>query len=731
MAAASLSLLPSTLSFTPDRHQPLSTCFYSYSSSFFAGGTHLWPQKNFLYVSSSQSHKEMFGKRLRTVVMAAADYYSTLGVSRTASVKEIKAAYRRLARQYHPDVNKQPGATEKFKEISSAYEVLSDDKKRALYDQYGEAGVKSAVGGPAGAYTTNPFDLFETFFGSSMGGFSGFEQPGFRTRRNTVTKGEDIRSTKHIVLMVRDRLLNPLVRYDNRRFLTYFCTMVRPWGSIIEYQELPRYHVLVNVGVVSLSSCLRLVKMRHPPEGCWGEGLMSLMSFREHERYFVGSSPNLGQCSGSTSIPEVHCDRNLAAWELPRRVEVDRVVLVEGVQVLRMSGLGVYDMTLEFSAAIFGAEKEFELLHLETCEACTGTGAKIGSKMRICSTCGGRGQVMRTEQTPFGLFSQVSVCPNCGGDGEVISEYCRKCSGEGSIRVKKDIKVKIPPGVSKGSILRVAGEGDAGPKGGPPGDLYVYLNIKELPEIQRDGINLRSAISISYLDAILGSDIQVKTVEGITELQIPPGTQPGDVLVLAKKGAPKLNRPSIRGDHLFTITVTIPKRISAKERDLLEELAFLNKSPSSSRSQTGPAVQQPNISTKNEDDPITETTDESEDQDDLWKKLKDFAGSRMKELPHQSTLILNRRPPSPNPATIDKLSHHLQPQRSTAITKPKPPDQSSPSTAATADHHRQTQSPLINLHHHCHRPPLSNPALSINHHRSPPLSTAIAEPIPA
>ncbi|XP_057466106.1 uncharacterized protein LOC130755659 isoform X2 [Actinidia eriantha] len=479
MAAASLSLLPSTLSFTPDRHQPLSTCSYSYSSSFFAGGTHLWPQKNFLYVSSSQSHKEMFGKRLRTVVMAAADYYSTLGVSRTASVKEIKAAYRRLARQYHPDVNKQPGATEKFKEISSAYEVLSDDKKRALYDQYGEAGVKSAVGGPAGAYTTNPFDLFETFFGSSMGGFSGFEQPGFRTRRNTVTKGEDIR----------------------------------------------------------------------------------------------------------------------------------------------------YDMTLEFSAAIFGAEKEFELLHLETCEACTGTGAKIGSKMRICSTCGGRGQVMRTEQTPFGLFSQVSVCPNCGGDGEVISEYCRKCSGEGSIRVKKDIKVKIPPGVSKGSILRVAGEGDAGPKGGPPGDLYVYLNIKELPEIQRDGINLRSAISISYLDAILGSDIQVKTVEGITELQIPPGTQPGDVLVLAKKGAPKLNRPSIRGDHLFTITVTIPKRISAKERDLLEELAFLNKSPSSSRSQTRPAVQQPNVSTKIEDDPITETTDESEDQDDLWKKLKDFAGS--------------------------------------------------------------------------------------------------------
>ncbi|CAL5375648.1 unnamed protein product [Camellia sinensis] len=235
----------------------------------------------------------------------------------------------------------------------------------------------------------------------------------------------------------------------------------------------------------------------------------------------------------------------------------------------------------------------------------------------------------------------VSVCPNCGGNGEVISEYCRKCSGEGRIRVKKDIKVKIPPGVSKGSILRVAGEGDAGPKGGPPGDLYVYLDIEEIPEIQRDGINLRSSVSISYLDAILGTVVKstsfvtaassedgVKTVEGTTDLQIPSGTQPGDVLVLAKKGAPKLNRPSIRGDHLFTIKVAIPNRISAKERELLEELAFLSNSPGS-RSQTRPRVQQESKAgnTQSENGSVTEKTDESEGQDDPWKKLKDFAGS--------------------------------------------------------------------------------------------------------
>ncbi|KAI7754634.1 hypothetical protein M8C21_023913, partial [Ambrosia artemisiifolia] len=271
------------------------------------------------FSSSSQFSKKLYGKRRGGfVVLAAADYYSTLGVPKSATSKDIKAAYRKLARQYHPDVNKQPGATDKFKEISAAYEVLSDDKKRAMYDRYGEDGVKSTVGGQSGAYATNPFDLFETFFGTSMGGFAGGDATGFGGRRaTTVIKGEDIR----------------------------------------------------------------------------------------------------------------------------------------------------YDMRLEFSAAIFGTEKEFELSHLETCDACTGTGAKVGSKMRICSTCGGRGQVMRTEQTPFGMFSQVSVCPNCNGNGEMISEYCRKCSGEGRIRVKKDIKVKIPPGVSKGSILRVTGEGDAGPKG--------------------------------------------------------------------------------------------------------------------------------------------------------------------------------------------------------------------------------------------------------------------------
>ncbi|XP_077237925.1 molecular chaperone Hsp40/DnaJ family protein [Tasmannia lanceolata] len=485
LSISSISLFPSNPSSSIAHTSELSfSSLTGAGPSFLNGGSRLWNASSLSLTSCDfrmkNTKKKKKNRPFHNVVTAAADYYSTLGISKSASSKDIKAAYRRLARQYHPDVNKQPGATEKFKEISTAYEVLSDEQKRSLYDQYGEAGVKSSVGGPGAAYTTNPFDLFETFFGASIGGFSGIDPSGFRTRRRgTVVKGDDIR----------------------------------------------------------------------------------------------------------------------------------------------------YDMILEFAEAIFGTEKEFELSHLETCDSCAGTGAKTGSKMRICSTCGGRGQVMRTEQTPFGLFSQVSICPNCGGEGEVISEYCRKCAGEGRLRIRKDIKVKIPPGVSKGSTLRVRGEGDAGPKGGPSGDLYVYLDIEEIPEIQRDGINLCSTVSVSYIDAILGAVAKVKTVDGITELQIPPGTQPGDVLILAKRGVPKLNKPSIRGDHLFTIKVIIPTRISGRERELLEELASLSDT-TSSRSRTRPDTKQNIKGMESQKALETEKFEEEPGApDDLWQKLKDFAGS--------------------------------------------------------------------------------------------------------
>ncbi|KAK8955997.1 hypothetical protein KSP40_PGU006921 [Platanthera guangdongensis] len=471
LSLSSLTLVPSKPStmFSPELPRRIAMpSFSSFGSGFFGDASisirHLKRRRN-----------RRGGFSVFVVVAASADYYSALGVSRSANNKEIKAAYRKLARQYHPDVNKQPGATEKFKEISAAYEVLLDEKKRALYDQYGEAGVKSAVGSPSAVYAANPFDLFETFFGSTMGSFSGFDQAASRSqRRGSNIKGEDIR----------------------------------------------------------------------------------------------------------------------------------------------------YDMNLEFSEVISGAEKEIELFRLETCDICAGSGLKIGSKMRTCSTCGGRGQVMRTEQTPFGMFSQVSICPTCAGEGETISDYCRKCAGEGYVRVKKDIKVKVPPGISKGSTLRVRGEGDAGPKGGPPGDLYVCLYVEEISGIQRDDINLYSSVTINYIDAILGATVKVKTVDGPSELQIPSGTQPGDVIVLARRGVPKLNKPSTRGDHLFTVKVTIPSRISGRERELLEELASLSDN-SVGRSKVSPQTRRAESKRSTE----AKNSEPSREQVDILQKLKDFSGS--------------------------------------------------------------------------------------------------------
>ncbi|KAJ7550714.1 hypothetical protein O6H91_07G113900 [Diphasiastrum complanatum] len=430
------------------------------------------------------------GARRRVVVMAmAADYYSVLGLSRSASKQEIKSAYRRLARQYHPDVNKEPGAEEKFKEISTAYEVLSDDEKRPIYDQFGEAGVRSPTGGSGGTYATNPFDLFESFFGASVGGFGPMGTTGFATRRrNIAVQGDDVR----------------------------------------------------------------------------------------------------------------------------------------------------YDMSLEFIDAIFGTDKEFEASHLETCAACGGSGAKSSLSSKACPTCGGRGQVMRTQATPFGTFSQVSTCTTCGGEGEVISDYCRKCGGEGRVRVRKNIKVKIPPGVNSGSTLRVRGEGDVGARGGPPGDLYVFLNVKEIPGIQRDGVNLYSTVTISYTDAILGTIAQVTTVEGVTDLQIPSGTQPGDVMVLSNLGVPKLNRPSARGDHFFTIKVTIPTRLSEVERELVEELARIQKSKgarggsakvrSPSRTQRVSSGKKSPLSERGASE-NSSVDNVKKDGNGFWETLKDLAGS--------------------------------------------------------------------------------------------------------
>ncbi|KAI3873978.1 hypothetical protein MKW98_001627 [Papaver atlanticum] len=364
---------------------------------------------------SSRTHHPRRG--IRFVVKANSDYYSVLGVSKNAGKADIKSAYRKLARTYHPDVNKEPGAEKKFKEISNAYEVLSDDEKRSLYDRFGEDVLKNIDAEPGGF--SDPFDLFNILFND----------------------------------------------FDPR------------------------------------------------------------------------IDPRIRAVDGSD----------------------------EG-----------YNLLLNFKEAVFGIEKEIEISRLETCNTCNGSGAKPGTQPTKCNTCGGKGQVISSVRTPRGLFQQVTTCSTCRGSGE-SSDPCTTCSGDGRVRKSKRISLKVPAGVDSGSRLRVRSEGNAGWRGGVPGDLYVNIEVIPDPVLKRENTNILYTCKVSYLDAILGTTVKVPTVDGSVDLKIPAGTQPGTTLVMAKKGVPFLSKNNLRGDQLVRVQVEIPKKLSSEEKKLIEELADLNK----------------------------------------------------------------------------------------------------------------------------------------------------------
>ncbi|XP_057952579.1 uncharacterized protein LOC131146802 isoform X2 [Malania oleifera] len=384
---------------------------------------------------SYPNHRIKRIRRQRSPVIRAAgsDYYSTLNVSRNATLQEIKASYRNLARKCHPDLNKGPGAEEKFKEISAAYEVLSDDEKRSLYDRFGEAGLRGEQdGSDAGSPGVDPFEIFDAFFGDSNGFFGGRRELGginFNVR-NKGSQGLDIR----------------------------------------------------------------------------------------------------------------------------------------------------YDLFLSLKESVFGGQRDIEVSYFDACNTCGGTGAKSSSCIKQCSDCGGRGGLMKTQRTPFGTMSQVSTCSKCGGDGKIITDHCRRCSGQRKVQLKRSIKVVIPPGVDDGATMQVQGEGSFDKKSGLAGDLFIILHVNEERGIWRVGLNLYSKISVDYTEAILGTVMKVETVEGLRDLQIPSGIQPGDTVKMSCMGVPDINKPSLRGDHLFTVNVRIPKEISDTERALIEKLASLNAS---------------------------------------------------------------------------------------------------------------------------------------------------------
>ncbi|MDQ3891362.1 MAG: molecular chaperone DnaJ [Actinomycetota bacterium] len=345
------------------------------------------------------------------------DYYEVLGLPREASEAEIKKAYRRLARDHHPDANPDDsGAEERFKELTEAYEVLSNPESRRAYDTYGHQ-IPRAGAGTRGA--ADPFggfqDIFETFFGDRFGGPSG--------------------------------------------------------GS-----------------------------------------------------FFGGSrAPSRGS---------------------------DTEVEVE--------------VTLREAAS--GVEREVKVQTVKECSVCGGVG---GTSTRQCGTCGGMGAVRSVRESFFGQMVSTQTCPTCSGSGRIIEVLCENCQGSGRVAELATHSIRIPAGIEDGMRIRVAGAGNIGERGAPSGDLYIRVRVGEDPELIRDGDDLIHRMRINFVEASLGTEVEVPTLEGTTEVRIEPGTQPGATLTLRGEGMPRLKRRG-RGDLKVLVDVMVPTRLSAEQRELLK-----------------------------------------------------------------------------------------------------------------------------------------------------------------
>lgn len=362
-----------------------------------------------------------------------------------ASKEEIKRAYRRLAKKYHPDLNKgdPKEAEEKFKEVSEAYEVLSDPQKRVNYDKFGHAGVDFGPGG--------------------------FE-----------------------------------------------------WSNFTRYSDV---------------------------EDIFGDVF----------RNFFGGNFGFSRTRGGESIFEDIFGRG----GYTRAEERYRPRAERGSDIR-------YDLEIDLEEAAKGMEKELSVSKEERCPSCGGTGASPGG-LKTCSACGGTGQIKNVQRQGFAQFISISVCPRCGGRGEVVEKPCKNCGGSGKIRVSKRISVRIPPGVDTESRLRIAGEGGAGERGGPSGDLYVVVHVREHEFFRREGSNLFCEVPVRFAQVVFGDEIEVRTIEGgKAKIKMPPGTQPNTVFRLKNRGMPDL-RGHGRGNMLVRVKVVTPTKVSKKQKELLRE----------------------------------------------------------------------------------------------------------------------------------------------------------------
>jgi molecular chaperone DnaJ len=358
-----------------------------------------------------------------------ADYYNTLGVQRAASDAEIKIAYRKLAMTYHPDRNNgSKEAEERFKTITEAYDVLRDPDKRALYDRYGEAGLR---GGAAGFHHVDLSEALNIFM-RDLGGLGGF-------------------------------------------------------GDLF------------------------------------------------------------GGGAGRGSGPRTGTDIKL---QMP--------------------------MTLVEVAS--GADKTVTVRLLEPCDRCEGRGADPGSSPITCSTCRGTGEVRRAQRSFFGQVVSVAPCPSCAGEGTVIASPCKKCRGEGRVRGEKQVLVRIPAGVATGQYMTMRGVGNVGPRGGPRGDILVVFEVDEDPRFERDGEDLYTEVLVTYAQLALGANVDAPMVTGSVTLQVPAGTQSGQVFNIRGRGLPRINSSST-GDLHVRLQLWTPESLSDEESVLIRRLGEVQNVP--------------------------------------------------------------------------------------------------------------------------------------------------------
>jgi molecular chaperone DnaJ len=342
------------------------------------------------------------------------DYYEILGVARTASDGEIKKAFRRLARELHPDVSQAPDAEERFREVVEAYEVLSKAETRDLYDRFGHAGLRSGGFTPGQFDLGNIADIFSAFFGDDLFGAGG------RTRQRA--RGADV-------------------------------------GSHVE---------------IELVEAARGTKR-----------------------------------------------------DVPFQVSIQ-------------------------------------------CARCSGSGAEPGSTPAKCPGCGGSGYLQQVARGPFGRFVRTHACPRCQGSGQVVEDECTQCHGAGRSVEERKLEVEIPPGIHDGQRIRITGEGHAGALGGRAGDVYVLVRVKPDPRFVREGDDVFSTVDLTITQAALGTKTEIATLDGTSELEFEPGTQPGEIRVLKGMGMPVL-QGFRRGDHRVLVNVAVPRHLSEEQRRMLEE----------------------------------------------------------------------------------------------------------------------------------------------------------------